>query len=119
MKKFLVLVFALICALVFVGCTQQKSTGNETNPNSDTYIVIDVAESHLLVAEMDEAGNAVESKQYSIPNEFQTSNIVAGDKIKIEHNGMILETFPMQFGKIHRMEYQDKETGLAVAVIID
>ena len=119
MKKALAFVLALVCVLVFVGCNSQKPTGNITTPNSDTYMVMEVKESILLVAEIGEDGKAVESKQYSVPNEFHSSNISVGDTIKIEHNGEILETFPMQFGRIHSMEFQDAETGLTTTVTID
>ena len=119
MKKIIAFVLALVCILSFVGCNKQKSTGNITTPNSDTYMVMEVKESVLLVAEIGEDGKAVESKQYSVPNEFHSSNIAVGDKIKIEHNGEILETFPMQFARIHSMEYIDTGTGLATTVIID
>ena len=119
MKKLLALVMVLVCVLALVGCNKQKSNENDTTPNPDTYIVMEVTESNLLVAEIDEDGKAIEAKQYSVPNEFHSSNIAVGDRIKIEHNGEILETFPMQFGRIFSMEYQDKDTGLNVVVHID
>lgn len=119
MKKLIALVFVLVCVLGLVGCNKQKSNGNDITINANAYIVLEVTESNLLVAEIGEDGKAVEAKQYSVPNEFESSNIAVGDIIKIEHNGIILETFPMQFGKIHSMEYQDKETGLGEVVIID
>ena len=115
MKKLIALVLALICVLALVGCNKQ----NDATPNPDTYIVIEVIENSLLVAEIGEDGKAVEAKQYSVPNELHSSKISVGDRIKIEHNGQILETFPMQFGRIFSMEYQDKQTGLNVVVHID
>ena len=119
MKKIIALILALVCVLALVGCNKQKSNGNDTTTDANTYIVMEATESNLLVAEIGEDGKAIEAKQYRVPNEFQSSNITMGDIIKIEHNGDILETFPMQFGKIYSMEYQDKETGLGEAVIID
>ena len=119
MKKSIALVLTCVCILSLVGCNKQKSNKNDTNLNPDTYIVLDVTESNLLVTEIDEDGKTIEAKQYSVPNEFHSSNIEVGDIIKIEHNGEILETFPMQFGRIFSMEYQDKETGLSVVVHID
>ena len=115
MKKLIALVLALVCVLALVGCNKQ----NDISQNTDTYIVMEVTESSLLVAEIGEDGKAVEAKQYSVPNAFHSSNIVVGDRIKIEHNGQILVTFPMQFGRIFSMEYQDKQTGLNVVVHID
>ena len=115
MKKLTTLVLALLCVFALVGCNKQ----NDTSPNPDTYIVMEVTESSLLVAEIGEDGKAIEAKQYRVPNEFHSTNIAVGDRIKIEHDGQILETFPMQFGRIFSMEYQDKQTGLNVVVHID
>ena len=120
MKKLIALVLALVCVFGLVGCNAGKK-GSLENDEIDycTFIVMEATEEYLLVAEIDEDGKAIEAKQYSVPNEFHSSNIVVGDRIKIEHNGEILETFPMQFGRIFSMEYQDKEKGLNVVVHID
>ena len=115
MKKLIAIVLALVCVLGMVGCNKQ----NDTSSNPDTYIVMEVTESSLLVAEIGENGKAIEAKQYRVPNEFHSTNIAVGDRIKIEHDGQILETFPMQFGRIFSMEYQDKQTGLNVVVHVD
>ena len=115
MKKLTTLVLALLCVFALVGCNKQ----NDTFPNPDTYIVMEVTESSLLVAEIGEDGKAIEAKQYRVPNEFHSTNIAVGDRIKIEHDGQILETFPVQFGRIFSMEHQDKQTGLNVVVHID
>ena len=115
MKKLIAIVLALVCVLGMVGCNKQ----NDTSSNPDTYIVMEVTESSLLVAEIGENGKAIEAKQYRVSNEFHSTNIAVGDRIKIEHDGQILETFPMQFGRIFSMEYQDKQTGLNVVVHVD
>ncbi len=96
------------------------SNGHDSSPNPYAYIVIEVSETNLLVAEIGEDGKAIEEKQYSIPNVFHPSNkIVVGDQVIINHNGKIRETFPMQFGQIYSMEYYNHETGLNVIVNID
>ena len=118
MKKVFVLVFTLICLLGSVGCSLPN--GDDTAPVSDTYIVIDTAESYLLVAKIGEDGKALESMQYSVSNVFYPNTEVAvGEKITIAHNGIFLESFPMQFDKIYSMTYHDSKTGLDVAVNID
>ena len=96
------------------------SNGHDTAPNPDAYIVIEVSETNLLVAEIGENGKAVEAKQYSVPNWFYPSTeIEEGYKITIKHSGVVQETFPMQFAEINSMEYWDKKTGLSTVVIAD
>ena len=122
MKKFITLVLALLCVLGLVGCKTDKqgSLDNDDVTGEFTFIVIEASESHLLVAEIGEDGKAIKSKQYSVPNVFHpNTEIVARDKVVIHHNGVILETFPMQFGHISSMEYYDHKTGLNVIVNID
>ena len=122
MKKLITLVLALICVLVFVGCKTDKqgSLDNDDVTGEFTFIVMEASESHLLVAEIGEDGKAIKTKQYSVPNVFHpNTEIAVGDKVVILHNGVILETFPMQFGHIYSMECYDYKTGLNVLVNID
>ena len=119
MKKLIAAVLAFVFVFSLIGCSSDRRGTPNDEIDYCTFIVMEVTESNLLVAEIDEDGKAIEAKQYSVPNEFHSSNIAVGDRIKIEHNGEILETFPMQFGRIFSMEYQDKETGLNVVVHID
>ena len=119
MQKLIALVLVMVCVLAFGGCNADKgNTPNEDATNNNTYIVMEVTENNLVVAEIGENGKAIESKQYSVPNWFYPSTeIKVGSEISITHNGSILETFPMQFGEIYKMEYYDKEVGLLTTVI--
>ena len=121
MKKFLLIVLALVCVLGVCGCNSNRgNTPNDDVTNDNTYIVMEVTESNLLVAEIGENGKAVEAKQYSVPNWFYPSTeIEEGYKITIKHSGVVQETFPMQFSEINSMEYWDKKTGLSTVVITD
>ena len=122
MKKLITLVLALICVLGLVGCKTDKqgNLDNDDVTGEFTFIVMEASESHLLVAEIGEDGKAIKTKQYSVPNVFHpNAEIVVGDKVVIHHNGVILETFPMQFGHINSMEYYDHKTDLNVIVNID
>ena len=121
MKKLIALVLALVCVLILVGCvSEHQPNGRDTAPHPDAYIVIEVSETNLLVAEIGKDGKAIEEKQYSVPNVFHPSNkIVVGDQVIINHNGKVKETFPMQFGQIYSMEYYNHETGLNTLVNID
>ena len=74
----------------------------------------------MIVAKIGEDGSAVESMKYSVSNLFYPkTQIEAGDIITIKHGDEILETYPMQFGKIYQMEYYNEKTGERVSVIID
>lgn len=118
MKKIGFLAFMVIFVLGLVGC--DTSNGLDISPNPDTYIVLDVSEHNLLVAEVGQDGRAMEKKQYSLRNVFYPSDkIRVGEEIIINHNGEIRESFPMQFGRIYSIEYYDHETGLNVIVTID
>ncbi len=121
MKKFISIVLALVCVLGLCGCNANKGdTPNDDVTNSNTYIVMDVTESILLVAEIEENGKGIETRKYSVPNWFHPSTEIEVDyKISITHSGLIQETFPMQFVEIYKMEYYDKETGLSTVVIPD
>ena len=121
MKKFISTLLALVCVFGLCGCNADKGNApNDDVTNDNTYIVMEVTESSLLVAEIGENGKAIESKQYSVPNWFYPSTEIKVDyEISITHNGSILETFPMQFGEIYKMEYYDKEVGLLTTVIPD
>lgn len=121
MKKIIALVLALVCVLALIGCNADKcGTPSDHTEHNYTFIVMEVTESNLLLAEIGENGKGIETRQYSVPNWFHPSTEIKVDyKISITHSGSILETFPMQFAEIYKMEYYDKETGLSTVVIPD
>lgn len=104
----------ILCLVTFVGCSQNDKIFH------GTFITLDVSDSTILVAEMGEDGAVVDTDRYRVPNWFAPStNIKVNDKITIYHNGEVLETDPMRFSKIQKMQYDDSETGLSVVVIAD
>ena len=129
MKRILLFLLVLVLGIGILGCGASKenaeaddSTAEEQEPSvySDEYIVIEATENHLLVAEIGQDGEVNEAIQYSTPNYFHPNNEIAvGQKVTIEHNGVVLELYPMQFAKIYSMGYHDSETGLNVNVIVD
>jgi hypothetical protein len=85
----------------------------------ETFIVLEVSDSSLLLAEIGEDGTAIETRQYRVPNLFApNTQIQVNDKVKIEHNGEILESYPMQFSKIYKMEHVDAN-GIATTIVVD
>ena len=129
MKRIILFVFAMILVLSLVGCgasdentETDDNTLGEQEPSVYTgeYIVLEATENRLLVAEIGQDGEVNEAMQYSTPNYFHSENEIAvGQKITIEHDGVVLELYPMQFAKIYSMGYHNSETGLDVEVIID
>ena len=127
MKRILLFLLVLVLGIGILGCgasdknaETDDGTSQEPSVYSDEYVVIEVTENRLLVAEIGQDGEVNEAMQYSTPNYFHSENEIAvGQKITISHNGEILESYPMQFAKIYSMGYHDSETGLNVVVNID
>ena len=121
MKRTLLAIFLIVLCFTILASCNQKSKGT---PNDDitcgTFIVIEVSESNILVADIGEGGVAIETMQYSVPNWFHPSvvDIKTGEKITIYTNGEVLETYPMQFAEIQKMEYKDVD-GCITTVIPD
>ena len=114
MKRLTMLVLAFLCTLCVAGCKNDATY-------EGTFIVTEVTQESLLMTEIGTDGKAIEAQQYRVPNWFYSSehNVKVGDEIKITHNGQIREIYPMEFEKIHQMEYDDREAGLRVTVIAD
>lgn len=121
MKRILLTLLAvMLCLSAFFGCDQNPKGSTNDEISYGTFIVLEVSESNILVAEIGADGSAIDTHRYSVPNWFNPStDIKVDDKITIYHNGEVLETYPMQFAKIQKMQYDDKETGSSVVVIPD
>ena len=101
MKK-LIALFLVALFLFMVGCSDKAIT--------EDFVVLDASESYLLVAKIGEDGQVMENMQYSVQNYFEGRiDIKTGDKITIKHNGISLETYPMQFAEIYQMVHFDEE----------
>ena len=129
MKRILLFLLVLVLGIGILGCgapdknaETDDGTAEEQEPSvcTEEYVVIEVTENRLLVAEIGQDGEVNEAMQYSTSNYFHPNNeISVGQKVTIEHNGEILESYPMQFAKIYSVGYHDSETGLNVEVNID
>lgn len=111
MKKYIALL--LIALVVFaVGCSARAI--------SEDFLVLEVTENSLLVAKIGDDGQVMENMQYSVQNYFEGRiDIKTGDKITIKHNGISLETYPMQFAEIYQMVHFDEEGGKTATVTPD
>lgn len=111
MKKLTALFLAMLLLLT-VGCSDPAI--------SEDFIVVEASERYLLVTPIGEGGQPMENMNYSVPNYFDASTpIQAGSKITIKHNGIALETYPMQFAKIYAMEYFDGQSERTTTVTPD
>ena len=102
MKKIIALVLVLVCMLCLVGCNADKQGELKNDDVTDgfTFIVIEASEEHLLVAEIGEDGNAIEAKQYSVPNVFHSDKIAVGEKMSLR--------FPNYVGEVYCIGFSDE-----------
>ena len=109
----------LMCFCVLSGCDLMPKGTPHDEITHETFIVLEVSDSSLLLAEIGEDGTAIETRQYRVSNLFApNTQIQVNDKIKVEHNGEILESYPMQFSKIYKMEHVDAG-GIATTIVVD
>ena len=122
MKKVLIWICAIVLVFSLVGCGTSLDNENDKDENENKqywpFIVIDITDSNLIVAEIGESGKAITTREYKIPNWFNGSNvdIKVGDKITVIHNGEITETEPAEFAEIYEMQYKDSH-GCITSVI--
>ena len=117
MKKLLLLIFAVIFTLLLVGCSIPDLLSGQSTAYSAEYVILEVTDSTLLIADIDADGNVSEWSRYTAKNLFYpTYEIAVGDTVTIKHNGQILESYPMQFSKVYSMTYHCSETGEDITV---
>ena len=117
MKKIIALALLVLVVLSTSACLYPEPS--ETSVSED-YIVLEATDTYLLVVQIGDDAETIETMQYTAPNLFYPSvQIKAGEIVTIKHNEEILETYPMQFAKIYSMEYSNKETGHTTMVYPD
>ena len=120
MKQTILTILALLtCFVVLSGCDFMPKGTPHDEITHETFIVLEVSDSSLLLASIGQDGIAIDTAQYRVPNLFApNTQIQVNDKIKVEHNGEILESYPMQFSKIYKMEHIDA-SGIGTSIIVD
>lgn len=98
MKKILVFTMSLLLLVSLVGCTVPEWPDETNNPTNTLLIVEEVTETYIIC-------NSEDGGKYSIPNWFSDKNVNANEFIKVFHNGLIQETYPMQFDVIYKMTH--------------
>ena len=104
MKKYIALVLACICVLLFVACNNDNtSSKNEYVFNAK---VLEIGEQFLLV---EPTSNSNESKssdkiKISLATVNCPENIEVGDSVVIAYDGMIQELYPAIIPNVHSIE---------------
>jgi len=121
MRKTIFLTLAFVCVFMLFGCVFGTSNGGDLRDvDGKEYIVLEATDSYLIVADIAEDGSAVESMKYSVSNMFYpNTKIEKGYVITIKHSDEILESYPMQFGKVYYMEYFDAKADKTIRVKAD
>lgn len=83
----------------------EKDEENLDNYEAKDFIVKEVNDDGYVLEEIDNKDSLFMSDKASIGHD----DLEIGDKIKIHWNGVIMESYPAQFGKIGKVEILDKE----------
>lgn len=104
MKKTLLMVSSLLCILCLAGCNTKSMNYIIENKPSVTGIVKEVHESHIIMYSETAEGypnGSTWSISLDVENTDSYTDIVVGDKIVVYHDGNIMETNPLQVGKVY------------------
>ncbi len=101
-KLFSIISILCICLLCFSACNvpiNEETGKEETVPVTSLFIITEVR-AQTLVGVIDG-----QTDRMSIPNWFADYDIQPNEFIKVTHNGIFLETWPLQISEIYSMEY--------------
>ena len=104
MKKTLLIVLSLLCILCLAGCNTKNMNYIIENKPSVTGIVKEVHESHIILYSETAEGypnGSTWSISLDVENTDSYTDLVVGDEIVVYHDGNIMETDPLQVGKIY------------------
>lgn len=104
MKKFMALTLALIAVLSLAGCGGKGMHHIIKNKPSVTGIVEEVHSGQVILYS-DTAEGYPNSSRWSISlnaeNEDSDTDVSVGDEIVVYHDGNVMETDPLQVGKVY------------------
>ena len=119
MRKWIILVFALICVLGLCACNSKKDVIFDDTEVFFVGKVVEVYDNYLLV-EVTDKGNSSFSVGTSVEVSTNVTsadgcpNIITGEYIRIGYNGVVLEKIPPVLGEVFRID-KTNETGLSTA----
>ena len=116
MKKLIALVLALVCVLGLVGCNSKKDVPFDETGAFFVGKVVEINETTMLV-EVTYKGNCgvSEGNQVYVSTEKMAGilnsdpEIVTDNYVRIEFDGSIMETYPLQLGDIYKIDVTDAE----------
>ena len=111
MKKLIAVALALVCVLGLVGCNSKKDVPFDETGAFFVAKVVEATETTMLV-EVTYKGNCgvSEGDQVSVPTEKiagvldSDPSIVTDNYVRIEFNGNIMESYPLQLGEVFKID---------------
>ncbi len=108
MKKFLMILFTLVCLLGLVAC--EGRSGKDFDKPDDLYTfeatILEIHDSYFLVkpsADSQEA-NSSDKIQVSTQNAGPSAQWQVGDLVRITYNGQIQELYPAILPQVYKVE---------------
>ena len=108
MKKFLMILFALICLLSLVACGARS--GKDLDKPDDLYTfeatILEIHDSYFLVepAADSQEINSSDKIQVSTQNADSSAQWQVGDLVRITYNGQIQELYPAILPQVYKVE---------------
>ena len=108
MKKLIILVSFLICAVFLVAC--EGKTGKDHDLPEDMYQfeakILEVHEGFFLVEPSADSQESKSSSQITVSRQNADPDLEwkVGDTILITYDGQIMETYPAQLGQVYKIE---------------
>ena len=104
MKKYIVLVLALVCVLGLVGCNTKSMNYIIENKPSVIGVVEEVHNDYVIMYSDTADGYPNGSKwqiSLNVENKDSYTDLSVGDEIVVYHDGNVMETDPLKVGTIY------------------
>lgn len=100
MKKFKLIIIGVLLVCSLTACKKQ----GDSTQTAEVFeaVVLEVSDNSILVEPVTGSPELNSSDQFNIPGE-DGMELHVGDKVEIEYNGGILETYPAQLGEVYKI----------------
>lgn len=101
MKKIKLIIIGVLLVCSLTACKKQR----DSTPAAEVFeaVVLEVSDNSILVEPVTGSPERNSSDQFNIPGE-DGMELHVGDKVEIEYNGEILETYPAQLGEVYKIK---------------
>lgn len=98
-NKLIIIGVLLVCSLS--ACKKQE----DSTQTAEVFeaVILEVSDNSILVEPVTGSPELNSSEQFNIPGE-DGMELHVGDKVEIEYNGEILETYPAQLGEVYKIK---------------